>query len=75
MVYDGHLNKTNFQILKTKLYISFEYDIYQCGVYIIPYVITWDGIVTKYHEIYLKRLQISKNVEAHIKSIVNKMFK
>ncbi|TBU09310.1 hypothetical protein CWI38_2162p0010 [Hamiltosporidium tvaerminnensis] len=33
---------------------------------------TWDGIVTKYHKTYVKRLQISMNVEAYIQSIVLK---
>ncbi|TBU11328.1 hypothetical protein CWI38_1263p0010, partial [Hamiltosporidium tvaerminnensis] len=46
--------------------------IYKCSVKIIPYVITWDGIVTKYHKTYLKRLQIPINVEAYIQSIVLK---
>ncbi|TBU12319.1 ADP-ribosylation factor [Hamiltosporidium tvaerminnensis] len=46
--------------------------IYKCSVEIIPYVITWDGIVTKYHKTYLKRLQIPINVEAYIQSIVLK---
>ncbi|TBU06026.1 hypothetical protein CWI38_2657p0020, partial [Hamiltosporidium tvaerminnensis] len=46
--------------------------IYKCSVEIIPYVITWDGIVTKYHKTYLKRLQIPMNVEAYIQSIVLK---
>ncbi|TBU00016.1 hypothetical protein CWI36_1772p0010, partial [Hamiltosporidium magnivora] len=46
--------------------------IYKCSVEKIPYVITWDGIVTKYHKTYLKRLQIPINVEAYIQSIVLK---
>ncbi|TBU13251.1 hypothetical protein CWI38_0488p0010, partial [Hamiltosporidium tvaerminnensis] len=46
--------------------------IYKCSVEIIPYIITWDGIVTKYHKTYLKRLQIPINVEAYIQSIVLK---
>ncbi|TBU20471.1 hypothetical protein CWI38_0065p0030 [Hamiltosporidium tvaerminnensis] len=46
--------------------------IYKCSIEIIPYVITWDGIVTKYHKTYLKRLQIPINVEAYIQSIVLK---
>ncbi|TBU13237.1 hypothetical protein CWI38_0493p0010, partial [Hamiltosporidium tvaerminnensis] len=29
--------------------------IYRCSVEIIPYVMTWDGIVTKYHKSHLKR--------------------
>ncbi|TBU10378.1 reverse transcriptase [Hamiltosporidium tvaerminnensis] len=46
--------------------------IYKCSVDIIPYVMTWDGIVTKYHKTYVKRLQIPMNVEAYIQSIVLK---
>ncbi|TBU12308.1 reverse transcriptase [Hamiltosporidium tvaerminnensis] len=46
--------------------------IYKCSVEIIPYVMTWDGIVTKYHNTYVKRLQIPMNVEAYIQSIVLK---
>ncbi|TBU07797.1 hypothetical protein CWI36_0225p0030 [Hamiltosporidium magnivora] len=46
--------------------------IYKCSVEIIPYVMTWDGIVTKYHKSHLKRLAISMNVEAYIQSIVLK---
>ncbi|TBU13263.1 hypothetical protein CWI38_0485p0040, partial [Hamiltosporidium tvaerminnensis] len=43
--------------------------IYKCSVEIIPYVMTWDGIVTKYHKSPLKRLEIPMNVEAYIQSI------
>ncbi|TBU02503.1 RNA polymerase N, partial [Hamiltosporidium magnivora] len=46
--------------------------IYMCSVEIIPYVMTWDGIVTKYHKSHLKRLEIPMNVEAYIQSIVLK---
>ncbi|TBU10272.1 hypothetical protein CWI38_1885p0010, partial [Hamiltosporidium tvaerminnensis] len=46
--------------------------IYRCSVEIIPYVMTWDGIVTKYHKSQLKRLEIPMNVEAYIQSIVLK---
>ncbi|TBU05638.1 hypothetical protein CWI36_0061p0010 [Hamiltosporidium magnivora] len=35
--------------------------IYKCSVEIIPYVMTWDGIVTKYNKSKLKRLEISLN--------------
>ncbi|TBU05685.1 hypothetical protein CWI39_0641p0010 [Hamiltosporidium magnivora] len=34
---------------------------------------TWDGIVTKYHKLHLKRLEIPMNIEAYIQSIVIKM--
>ncbi|KAK1347200.1 hypothetical protein CWI38_1349p0020 [Hamiltosporidium tvaerminnensis] len=46
--------------------------IYKCSVEIIPYVMTWDGIVTKYHKSHLKRLEIPMNVETYIQSIVLK---
>ncbi|TBU13432.1 hypothetical protein CWI38_0432p0010 [Hamiltosporidium tvaerminnensis] len=46
--------------------------IYRCSVEIILYVMTWDGIVTKYHKSHLKRLEIPMNVEAYIQSIVLK---
>ncbi|TBU12923.1 hypothetical protein CWI38_0583p0010, partial [Hamiltosporidium tvaerminnensis] len=46
--------------------------IYRCSVEIIPYVMTWDGIVTKYYKSHLKRLEIPMNVEAYIRSIVLK---
>ncbi|TBU00845.1 hypothetical protein CWI36_1515p0010, partial [Hamiltosporidium magnivora] len=46
--------------------------IYKCNVEIIPYVMTWDGIVTKYHKSHLKRLEIPMNVAAYIQSIVLK---
>ncbi|TBU11835.1 hypothetical protein CWI38_1019p0010, partial [Hamiltosporidium tvaerminnensis] len=47
--------------------------IYRCSVEIIPYVMTWDGIVTKYHKSHLKRLEIPMNIEVYIQSIVLKM--
>ncbi|TBT98924.1 hypothetical protein CWI37_1537p0010 [Hamiltosporidium tvaerminnensis] len=46
--------------------------IYKWGAEMIPYVMTWDGIVTEYNKTYAKRLQIPMNVEAYIQSIVLK---
>ncbi|TBU12288.1 hypothetical protein CWI38_0816p0020 [Hamiltosporidium tvaerminnensis] len=46
--------------------------IYKSSVEIIPYVMTWDGIVTEYYRSHLKRLEIPMNVEAYIQSIVLK---
>ncbi|TBU10503.1 hypothetical protein CWI38_1715p0040, partial [Hamiltosporidium tvaerminnensis] len=43
--------------------------IYNYSVEIILYMMTWDGIVTKYHKIPRKRLEIHMNVEAYIQSI------
>jgi hypothetical protein len=39
---------------------------------IIPYVLKWDGVVTKFHAIYRRRLEISDRVEAYIQSLVLK---
>ncbi|KAK1349694.1 hypothetical protein LUQ84_001344 [Hamiltosporidium tvaerminnensis] len=33
---------------------------------------TWDGILTKYHNSQLKKLEIPMNIEAYIQSIVPK---
>ncbi|TBU20684.1 hypothetical protein CWI38_0035p0070 [Hamiltosporidium tvaerminnensis] len=46
--------------------------IYKCSVEIIPYVMTWHGIMTKYHKSHLKRLEIPMNLEAYIQAIVLK---
>ena len=37
---------------------------------IIPWVMTWDGIVTKTHKHYLKELGITSNIEAYMQSLV-----
>ena len=37
---------------------------------IIPWVMTWDGIVTKTHKYYLKELGINPNIEAYMQSLV-----
>ena len=39
---------------------------------IIPYVMTWDGIVSVFHKKYVKDLGITKNIEAYIQSKVLK---
>ncbi|TBT98506.1 hypothetical protein CWI36_2359p0020, partial [Hamiltosporidium magnivora] len=57
----------NYDLLANELDL-----IYKFFVKIIPYVMTWDGIVTKYHKSHLKRLEILMNVEAYIQSIVLK---
>ena len=46
--------------------------IHECKTRIIPYVLTWDGIVTKYHAKYRKELAISDQIEAYIQSITLK---
>ena len=46
--------------------------IYKCKVHVIPIVITWDGIVTKFHKSYCKQLGIEKYIKAYIQSVVLK---
>jgi hypothetical protein len=45
---------------------------YKAKSRIIPYVMTWDGVVTKFHRRYLKELSITPKIEAYIQSIVLK---
>ncbi|KAI5168503.1 hypothetical protein PAEPH01_0184 [Pancytospora epiphaga] len=42
---------------------------YGCRTQIIPYVMTWDGAVTKYHRQHLKAIRIT---ESYIQTIVLK---
>ena len=44
--------------------------VHKCKVNIIPYVLTWDGIVTTYHEKYRKDLKVTNRIEAYIQSKV-----
>ena len=44
----------------------------KCKTKIIPYVMTWDGVVTKLHNIYSKELGITESIEAYIQTIVLK---
>ncbi|MGL5716602.1 MAG: RNA-directed DNA polymerase [Paraclostridium sp.] len=44
--------------------------IHKCRVNIIPFVLTWDGIVTKYHKKYARELGTTKQIEAYIQSLV-----
>ncbi|EQB60293.1 hypothetical protein NAPIS_ORF02140 [Vairimorpha apis BRL 01] len=46
--------------------------IHGCKTKIIPYVLIWDGIVTKYHAKYRKALEISDRIEAYIHSVTLK---
>ena len=44
--------------------------IYKSSTRIIPYVMTWDGIVTRYHNRYAKLLGITSTIHAYIQSRV-----
>jgi hypothetical protein len=45
---------------------------HSCKVRIIPYVMTWDGVVTKYHKKHIKELGVTPTIEAYIQSKVLK---
>ncbi|MGL5714005.1 MAG: hypothetical protein ACRCX2_13370 [Paraclostridium sp.] len=46
--------------------------IHKCKVNIIPYVLTWEGIVTKYHRKYAREIGTTKQIEAYVQSLVLK---
>ena len=43
--------------------------IYKCKTKIVPYVMTWEGVVSKYHKKYLKELDVPIEAEAYMQSI------
>ncbi|KAF9761590.1 hypothetical protein NGRA_2541 [Nosema granulosis] len=45
---------------------------YKAKTNIVPYVMTWDGMVTGYHKKYIQELGIQPTLEAYIQSIVLK---
>ena len=46
--------------------------IHNCKTRIIPYVLTWDGIVTKFHKSYTKEIGLTTKIESYIQFIVLK---
>ena len=57
------------QYLKTRKYIVQANElsrIYKCKSKIIPLIITWDSVVTKYQKQHIKGLEIPKNVQTKI---------
>ena len=45
---------------------------HNCKTRIIPYVLTWDGIVTKFHKSYTKEIGLTTKIESYIQFIVLK---
>ncbi|KAF9764597.1 hypothetical protein NGRA_0424 [Nosema granulosis] len=45
---------------------------YKSKTKIVPYVMTWDGVVTAYHKKHIQELGIQPTLEAYIQSIVLK---
>ena len=48
------------------------YSLRKCGTKIIPYVLTWDGVVTKCHRSYVRLLGLPPNIESYIQTRVLK---
>jgi hypothetical protein len=46
--------------------------IHKCKTRIIPYVMTWDGIVTQFHTKHVKAIGLTQKIEAYIQYIVLK---
>ncbi|KAF7684195.1 hypothetical protein TCON_0618 [Astathelohania contejeani] len=65
LVKAGITSQNNLQIVETEKkrkydLLTNELDLlYKAKTKIIPYVMTWDGVVTKYHRNYLKELNIT----------------
>ena len=45
---------------------------HKCKTRIIPYVLTWDGIVTKFHKSYAKEIGLTAKIQSYIQFIVLK---
>ena len=44
----------------------------KCKVKIIPYVMTWEGLVTKYHKKHSNEIGLQPKVEAYIQIVLKK---
>ncbi|MGL4849548.1 MAG: hypothetical protein ACRC28_11625, partial [Clostridium sp.] len=68
-------NLQTVELEKTRKYDLLANEVglmYKCKVKIIPYVMTWDGCVTKYHRSHVKSLNLSTSTETYIQSKVLK---
>ena len=45
---------------------------HNCKTRIIPYVLTWDGIVTKFHKSYTKEIGLTAKIESYIQFVILK---
>jgi hypothetical protein len=52
--------------------IDLIHSLHKCKTRIIPYVLTWDGIVTKFHKTYSKEIGLTTKIEAYIQYVVLK---
>ncbi|KAF7684774.1 hypothetical protein TCON_0018 [Astathelohania contejeani] len=74
----GITSQDNLQIVETEKKRKYDLLANELGLLckaktkIILYVMTWDGVVTKYYRNYLKELNITLTIEAYIQSTVLK---
>lgn len=72
----GVTNQDRLQLVETEKYRKYDVLanetslIHKCPVKIVPYVITWDGIVTRHHRRHTTELGLPNNIEAYIHSLV-----
>ena len=59
--------KRKYDVLANKLGMEMN-----CKTKIIPYVMTWDGVVTNYHKNYSKEIGLTDSIESYIQTIVLK---
>ena len=66
----GVTNQDRLQLVETEKYRKYDVLanetslIHKCPVKIVPYVITWDGIVTRHHRRHTTELGLPNNIEA-----------
>ena len=46
--------------------------IYKCTTKIIPYVMTWEGVVTKFHKQYLREVGVDAHIQAYTQIVTIK---
>ncbi|KAF7682650.1 hypothetical protein TCON_2130 [Astathelohania contejeani] len=66
---------SKLRLKKKRKYYLFANELgilYKAKTKIIPYVLTWEGVVTKYHRSYIKELGITPKIETYIQSTVLK---
>ena len=59
--------RRKYDILVNKMGAEFG-----CATRIIPYVMSWDGIVTNIHRKYVQEIGLADSIEAYIQGIVLK---
>ncbi|KAF7684225.1 hypothetical protein TCON_0593 [Astathelohania contejeani] len=72
MVSGARITCSKLRLRKKDLLANELEILYKAKTKIIPYVLTWEGVVTKYHRSYLKELGITPQIEAYIQSTVLK---